>query len=108
GSQERDYVYVGDVARATLAAAALEGGVVNVATGRATSVLELVGAMRGATGREIDPEHGPKRLGDLQRSVLDPGLAARELDWQPQNSLEDGLPAAGQVLSPTASFSPPR
>jgi UDP-glucose 4-epimerase len=101
GSQERDYVYVGDVARATLAAASLEGGVVNVATGRATSVLELVDAMRAATGREIDPEHGPKRLGDLQRSVLDPGLAERELDWRPEVSLEDGLRATWRFFTAT-------
>jgi len=93
GSQERDYVYVGDVARATLAATALDGGVVNIATGQPTSVLGLVDAMRRATGREIDPEHGPERLGDLQRSVLDAGLAARELGWRPEVSLEDGLRA---------------
>ena len=102
GSQERDYVYVGDVARATLAATALDGGVFNVATGEPTSVLELVDAMRRATGREIDPEHGPERLGDLQRSVLDPGLAARELGWHAEVSLEDGLRAAWQFFSAAA------
>jgi len=91
GSQERDYVYVGDVARATLAAAKLDGGVINVATGVPTSVVQLVDAMRRATGREIDPEHGPERLGDLQRSVLDASLAERELGWRPEVSLEDGL-----------------
>jgi len=91
GSQERDYVYVGDVARATLAAAKLDGGVINIATGVPTSVVQLVDAMRRATGREIDPEHGPERLGDLQRSVLDASLAERELGWRPEVSLEDGL-----------------
>jgi len=89
GSQERDYVYVDDVARATLAATTLDGGVFNVATGRPTSVLELVGAMRRATGRQIDPEHVPERLGDLQRSVLDPSLAERELGWRSEASLEE-------------------
>jgi UDP-glucose 4-epimerase len=102
GSQERDYVYVGDVARATLAATALGGGVINVATGEPTSVLGLVDAMRRATGREIDPELGPERLGDLQRSVLDPGLAGRELGWRPEISLEDGLRAAWQFFSTAA------
>jgi UDP-glucose 4-epimerase len=99
GSQERDYVYVGDVARATLAATSLDGGVLNVATGAPTSVLGLVAAMRRATGREIDPEHGPERLGDLQRSVLDAGLAERELGWRPEVSLEDGLRAAWRFFS---------
>jgi UDP-glucose 4-epimerase len=102
GSQQRDYVYVGDVARATLAATSLDGGVVNISTGAPTTVLELVDAMRRATGREIDPEHGPERLGDLQRSVLDPGLAARELGWRPEVSLEDGLRAAWQFFSTAA------
>ena len=91
GSQERDYVYAGDVARVTLLAASLDGGVVNVATGRPTSVLELVDAMRAATGRSVEPEHGPERLGDLQRSVLDASFAERELGWRPQVSLEEGL-----------------
>jgi len=99
GSQERDYVFVGDVVRATLAATQLDGGVVNVGTGRATSVLELVEAMRTATGREIDPEHGPERLGDLQRSVLDPSVAERELGWRAETSLEDGLRATWQFFT---------
>jgi UDP-glucose 4-epimerase len=102
GSQERDYVFVGDVVQATLAAPRLDGGVLNVSTGRPTSVLELVEAMRRATGREIDPEHGPERLGDLQRSVLDPTLAGRELGWRAEASLEDGLREAWQFFS-TAS-----
>jgi UDP-glucose 4-epimerase len=102
GSQERDYVYVGDVAAATLAATALGGGVLNVATGRATSVLELVETMRRATGREIDPERDSERLGDLQRSVLDVGLAARELGWRAEVSLEDGLRSTWQFFTAAA------
>jgi UDP-glucose 4-epimerase len=99
GSQQRDYVYAGDVARATLAATKLGGGVLNVATGRPTSVLELVDAMRRATGLDIDPEHGPERLGDLQRSLLDPSLAERELGWRPETALEDGLRETWQFFS---------
>jgi UDP-glucose 4-epimerase len=55
--------------------------------------------MRRATGREIDPEHGPERLGDLQRSVLDASLAERELAWRPEVSLEDGLRETWQCFS---------
>jgi UDP-glucose 4-epimerase len=102
GSQERDYVYVGDVTRATLAATGLDGGVLNVSTGRATTVLDLVDAMRRATGREIDPEHGPERLGDLRRSVLDPGLAARELGWKAEVALDDGLRLTWQFFTAAA------
>jgi UDP-glucose 4-epimerase len=103
GSQERDYVFVADVARATLEATKLAGGVLNVATGRATPVLELVDAMRRATGREIDPEHGAERPGDLRRSVLDPSLAERELGWRPELSLEDGLRETWQFFSTASS-----
>ncbi len=91
GSQARDYVYVGDVVRAALAAARQRGGVYNVGTGVATSVLELVEAMRAAAGREFEVAHAEPRLGDLQRSVLDVTLAERELGWRPETPLEDGL-----------------
>ena len=94
GSQTRDYVYVGDVVRATLAAAGANGGVFNVATGVETSVAELMDAMRLATGRTFDVEHAEERLGDLQRSVLDPSLAAQDLGWRAETPLEDGLRAA--------------
>ena len=91
GSQVRDYVYVRDVARATLAAANAEPDVFNVATGIGSSVLELVAAMRAAVGEAFPVEHCPERLGDLQRSELDVTRAARRLRWQPETSLEHGL-----------------
>ena len=91
GNQERDYVFVADVVRATLAAASRDRGVFNVGTGRATSVVELVDAMRRASGVDFEVEHGPERLGDLQRSVLDASLAERELGWRPEVALDDGL-----------------
>jgi UDP-glucose 4-epimerase len=91
GTATRDYVYVGDVVRASLAAAGADGGVYNVATGRETSVLELVDRMRAVTGANVEAEHAEPRLGDLQRSVLDPSLAERELGWRAEASLDDGL-----------------
>ena len=91
GSQTRDYVYAGDVARATVAAAGQDGGVFNVGTGQETSVVELYDACRRVAGSELDAEPAPARLGELQRSVLDVSLAERELGWQPEVSLEEGL-----------------
>ena len=91
GSQTRDYVYAGDVARATLAAAGQDGGVFNVGTGRETSVVELYDACRRVAGSSLDAEPAPARLGELQRSVLDVSLARRELGWQPEVSLDEGL-----------------
>ena len=92
GSQTRDYVFVGDVGRAVVAAIGSEGGVYNVGTGVETSVARPVRgdpARRAAIERE--PAFAEARLGELQRSVLDVSLAARELGWQPERSLEDGL-----------------
>jgi UDP-glucose 4-epimerase len=91
GSQTRDYVYVGDVVDAMLRAAAHDGGVYNVGTGTETSVLELYDTIVRVTGIEREPEHADARLGELQRSVLDPAAAARDLGWRPGISLEDGL-----------------
>ena len=72
GEQTRDYVYVGDVARATLAALGQEGGVFNIGTGRETSVNELYELCRSVAGSDAEAAHVPARPGELQRSVLDP------------------------------------
>jgi UDP-glucose 4-epimerase len=91
GRQTRDYVYVGDAVRATLAAAGHEGGVFNVGTGAETSVVELFEACRAAAGVDAQPEFAEARSGELQRSVLDVSLAAAELGWRPETSLDDGI-----------------
>jgi len=91
GAQTRDYVYVGDVARATLAAAERDGGVYNVGTGRETSVVELLGLCQQVAGTSYEPEFAPARPGELQRAVVDPSRAVDELAWRPEHSLEDGL-----------------
>jgi UDP-glucose 4-epimerase len=91
GRQTRDYVYAGDVAAATLAAAGRDGGVFNVGTGIETSVLELYDGCRRVGGSSLEAESAPARLGELQRSVLDVGLAERELGWRAEVPLEEGL-----------------
>ena len=91
GTQTRDYVYVGDVVEATLLAAEQDGGVFNVGTGKETSVRELYDRVQRVAGVEREPELADARAGELQRSVLDPSLAARELGWTARHSLDDGL-----------------
>jgi UDP-glucose 4-epimerase len=90
GKQTRDYVFAGDVARATLAAAGREG-IFNVGTGIETSVLELYDLCRRVAGVELEPEMAAARLGELERSVLDASLAERGLGWTPEVELEEGL-----------------
>jgi UDP-glucose 4-epimerase len=91
GRQTRDYIYAGDVAAATLAAAGRDGGVFNVGTGIETSVLELYDGCRRVAGSSLEAEQAPARLGELQRSVLDVALAERELGWRAEVPLEEGL-----------------
>jgi UDP-glucose 4-epimerase len=101
GTQTRDYVYVGDVVAATLAAAEHAGGVLNVGTGVETSVLELYERIQRAAGVEHEPEFADARPGELQRSVLDASLAKRELDWEPQRTLDEGLAETWRWISST-------
>ena len=99
GRQTRDYVFVADIVDATLAALDHGGGVLNVGTGRETSVLELYDAITAAAGTRPEPELAPARLGELQRSVLDPELAALELGWRAQRPLDEGLRATWEWMS---------
>ena len=102
GRQTRDYVFVADIVDATLSAVDHGGGVLNVGTGRETSVLELYDAITAAAGTRPEPELAPARLGELQRSVLDPELAARELGWRAQRPLDEGLRATWEWMSARA------
>ncbi len=92
GLQSRDYVYVGDVARATVAAIdSPVGGVFNIGTGRATSVLELYEVCHTVAGSGEAAIHEPARPGELGRSVLDGGLAASVLAFTPEVALSHGV-----------------
>jgi len=92
GEQTRDYVYVGDVVRANLAALDYEGtGVFNVGTGRETSVNTLFRQLREITEADVEEHHGPAKQGEQQRSVLGYEETTSALDWSPQVALKDGL-----------------
>jgi UDP-glucose 4-epimerase len=91
GEQTRDFIYVGDVVLGVLAAAGHAGGIYNIGTGVETSVNELHAVCRRVTGIDQEPEYAEARPGDIERSVTDPALAARELGWRAEQSLEDGL-----------------
>ena len=93
GEQTRDYVYVGDVVRANLAAAESHAtGSFNVGLGVQTSVLQLVEALREISeANSFEPEFAPPRLGEVQHIAIDPARAQGELGWEPQITLRDGL-----------------
>jgi UDP-glucose 4-epimerase len=99
GSQSRDYVYVGDVARATLAALDSDvDGVLNIGTGIATSVLELYDLCRRVAGSDATPHHEAARAGELGRSVLDVGRAGAAIGFRPEASLAEGVAATWESL----------
>jgi len=93
GKQTRDYIYVGDVGAAMMAAAGAQTtGPVNIGTGIETDVLELVEALGELGGVEsFEPELAPPRTGEVQRISIDPSRAERELAWSPQMGLKEGL-----------------
>jgi UDP-glucose 4-epimerase len=91
GGQTRDFVFVGDVVEALLAAAAADGGVFNIGTGVETSVLDLHRLCAAAAGSAAEPAFEPARLGDARRSVLDVSRAREVLGWQARVELEEGL-----------------
>ena len=99
GTQTRDYVYVGDIARAIVAAATrelppmkqLDSRAFNLGTGVGTSVVDLATALKRAAKSDAVIEHAPRRAGELQESVLDVSKAARELGWRPAMTIESGL-----------------
>jgi UDP-glucose 4-epimerase len=102
GRQTRDYVYVGDVVAANLAALDYRGPATafNIGTETETSVLELLAACQSAAGTDVTPEHRPPRLGELDRSALDCTLARSELGWRPETSLGQGLAETLRSLHP--------
>lgn len=92
GNQQRDFVFVGDVVAALLAAASAgTPGIYNVGTGTPTSVADLHQLCAQTVGSDQKPVLASARAGDLRRSVLDVSLAERDLGWQAQTTLAEGL-----------------
>ena len=99
GLQTRDYVYVGDVARAVWLAATkplpekgrLDARAFNIGTGRGTSVLEIAKVLQAAARSDRPIEFAPRRPGEQQESFVDPGKARDLLGWVPEVALAEGL-----------------
>lgn len=90
GKPTRDYVYVGDVVAALIAANG-KRGTFNVATGVETDVLTLWNVLKAAAGSDVEPQLADLRPGELQHSCLDTTLAERELGWRASVPIEEGL-----------------
>jgi UDP-glucose 4-epimerase len=94
GEQTRDYVFVGDIVRANLAALRSEAiGAFNIGTGIETSVSRLYHELAAAAGIDRQPVHAPRGAGEQRRSVISPARAAEDLRWRPEVPLAEGLRA---------------
>lgn len=94
GAQTMDFVHVHDIARANLLAAkaGVTDTVYNIASGRETSLRELALALLDAMDSTLEPQHGPERkVNGVTRRLADIQAAARELGWQPEIGMQEGL-----------------
>ena len=93
GEQERDFVFVGDCARANLLA--LENpaasGIYNLGCGRGTTVNQIFKALKQAVGYDRQPSYGPPKAGETRRIFLNAGRIHADLGWAPSLELEDGI-----------------
>jgi len=92
GLQTRDYVYVGDVARANLRALETHGpATFNIGTGRETDVVRIFTILKESLKSDAPEKHGPAPAGEQARSVLDASLAKEKLGWEPHIFMDEGL-----------------
>ncbi|MEA2315341.1 MAG: UDP-glucose 4-epimerase [Solirubrobacteraceae bacterium] len=97
GRPTRDYVYVGDVVKALLAAAG-KRGTYNIATGVETDVATVWRELSAAAGSEIEAKLADLRPGELKHSRLDASLAERELGWRAEVPIAQGLALTYRAL----------
>ena len=99
GLQTRDYVYVGDVARAVFLAATkplpakgtMDSRAFNIGTGRGTNVLDLASLLQSAASSNVPIELAPHRPGEQQESFINAEKARELLGWAPEVTLAEGL-----------------
>ncbi|MBX9790694.1 MAG: SDR family oxidoreductase [Pirellulales bacterium] len=94
GGQSRDFTFVADVVRGNLLAADaadVAGRVINVATGRSATLLQLLDTLGRLLDLSVEPIFAPPRLGDVRESLADITLARQYLKYEPRFTLDEGL-----------------
>jgi len=92
GGQERDFIFVKDVARANLLALSKgKSKEYNLGNGHGISINKLFEKMACLTGYRRPAVHGPAKVGEVFRTCLDASLASEELGWRPRVDLPRGL-----------------
>ena len=93
GEQTRDYVFVGDCARANYLAVTIDHapGIYNIGWGLPTSVNQIFTGLAAITEYNQPAQHGPAKLGETRHIYLDASKARKDLGWAPTSTLEEGL-----------------
>jgi len=92
GEQERDFCYVGDIARANVLALKGGGGeILNLGSGVGTSINQVFAQLIEITGSQCDEVHGPAKLGEVFRTYLTADKALASLGWRAEIPLYEGL-----------------
>ncbi|MCG2770277.1 MAG: SDR family NAD(P)-dependent oxidoreductase [Anaerolineae bacterium] len=92
GEQERDFVYVGDIAQANLLAIGRgDGEIFNIGTGVGTSINTVFRLLKKATGYSGEEIHASAKAGEVFKIYLDASKARNELGWAERVTLEEGL-----------------
>ncbi len=93
GRQTRDFIYVSDLVRASMAAMKLPRvtGEVNISTAKQSSIVALASAIQKVSGQSRRPKHRRAITGEVTRSALSWSQAHKQLKWKPQVSLLEGL-----------------
>lgn len=92
GEQERDFVYVSDIARANLLAVERgDGETLNIGSGVGTNINQIFRTLKDLTGFAGEEKHGPAKLGEVFKVYLKADRAREKLGWTPTVSLEEGL-----------------
>ena len=92
GRQTRDFVFVGDVARANVAALTSScEGVLNIGTGKSVSLLQLIDALAACARRTPEVRFAPAVPGDIRDSAMRPQRMRESLGFAPGTALEEGL-----------------
>jgi len=93
GSTERDYIYVGDAAEATITAIEKKTAhkIFNVGSGAGTSLNQLIELMSNVAGKKIEPVYAEDTAIRVQKIVLDISRIRDEVGWKPSTSLQEGI-----------------
>ncbi|MBU1203226.1 NAD-dependent epimerase/dehydratase family protein [Patescibacteria group bacterium] len=91
GEQTRDFMYVADAVDALLKVNQNVTGIYNIGTGQETSILNLVDTISNIAKEKVSVKHSDPVVGEVRRSCLDYSKASREISWQPNYDLHQGL-----------------